>query len=231
MKQTIPFKKSINFNNKFETVTSLNLEHDYKVEEGLVKGFFNISGTTRSTEASLIDEEFKFEVPFEIALSNRIKHETVNISIEDFNYETSYNDTIILSINLNLECEEDEEIFSFINDLSSEIESDRGIDEDFIDMEEAINNFKDNEIDVSINVNNGDDKIIINNDETINYNNIYSFVSDKKDFVTYKIYFVKENENYESICNKFNITMEELLKYNEMKELQKGDKVIVPYVF
>ena len=227
MKQTIPFKKSITFNNKFETVTSLNLTHDYTVKDNMVNGTFLISGTTRSTEASLIDEEFSYNVPFEIALSNRIKEETVNLMIDDFNYETNYNDTIVLEINLNLECDEVDEIFEFIDNLSKDDEEDRSeiVDEDIIDNE--VNVMDNNKLE-EINI---EDNVIINNEPVINYNNIYSFISDKKDFVTYKIYFVKENEDYQSISNLFNVSIDELSKYNEIKELKKGDKVIIPYVF
>ena len=53
-------------------------------------------------------------------------------------------------------------------------------------------------------------------------------VSDDKDFVTYKIYIIKEGDGVESILKNYNIARELLEEYNDLSELKIGDKVIIP---
>lgn len=215
MKQLIPFKKNITLNQEFETITSLLLEHDYIIEDGLVKGNFKVNGSFRSTLASLVDEDFESVVPFEIALSDKIEESSVNVTIDDYKYSTNFNNTIILEVDLNLEYEE-KEIYSFIDELSNVEENIRT--DEFINMNDE---FITKEVE--------EEKEEIKGNNSIE--DVYSFVSEKKDFVTYKIYFVKEMDDFESISKKFNISIEELEKYNEIKELKVNDKVIIPYVF
>ena len=96
MRQTIPFKKNLVLNNKFDNITSLTLEHDYLVDEDAVKGEFIINGTYHATEASLIDEDFYQKLPFEIALSDRIIKDSINLTIDDFSYNKVSDDTVTL---------------------------------------------------------------------------------------------------------------------------------------
>ena len=50
-------------------------------------------------------------------------------------------------------------------------------------------------------------------------------------YTTYKVYIVLENDTIEGICNKYNITKEELEKYNDLSNIKPKDKVIIPYIF
>ena len=53
-------------------------------------------------------------------------------------------------------------------------------------------------------------------------------IIDDKDFVTYKIYIIKEGDGVESILKNYNIARELLEEYNDLSELKIGDKVIIP---
>lgn len=48
-------------------------------------------------------------------------------------------------------------------------------------------------------------------------------------YVTYKIYVFREGDTIEKIIDKYNISMDNLLKYNIINELNIGDKIIIPY--
>ena len=75
------------------------------------------------------------------------------------------------------------------------------------------NNIKDNNINIEDNISN-----ITNN-----------FVNENK-YYTYKVYIVRSGDTIENICNKYNTTLEELKLYNNIGELNVGDKIIIPQV-
>ena len=87
MKEIIPLKKDIIFKTKIGEITNISLEHDYKILDDLVEGEVNINGTYKMTEASVIDEEFEYKVPFGIAISKKVDKDTIKIDIDDFKYE------------------------------------------------------------------------------------------------------------------------------------------------
>jgi len=47
-------------------------------------------------------------------------------------------------------------------------------------------------------------------------------------FVTYRIYIMKDGDTIDAILNKYGITKEELESYNDLNELKLGDKIIIP---
>lgn len=57
---------------------------------------------------------------------------------------------------------------------------------------------------------------------------INSNVEEAKGFVTYKVYIVKEEDTIEKIYEKYKISRELLEKYNDLKEIKIGDKIIIP---
>ena len=77
MKEIIPLKKDIVFKTKIAEVTSINLEHDYKILDDMVEGTVYLSGSYKMTEASVIEEDFVYNIPFSIAISKRIDNSDV----------------------------------------------------------------------------------------------------------------------------------------------------------
>lgn len=49
-----------------------------------------------------------------------------------------------------------------------------------------------------------------------------------KDFVTYKIYIIKEGDGVENILKNYNVSRELLEEYNDLNDLKIGDKIIIP---
>lgn len=137
-------------------------------------------------------------------------------------------------------------------DKKSEEESDRQIEENIIENNDIENEdliaIQDNESDLKEEA--LDDKLDLIDDcnkieikeanidlndnineirEKINTEDILNKISEKTDgFITYKVYKLKENENLESIVIKYHTTIDELKEYNDLDNLNIGDKIIIP---
>lgn len=223
MREIIPLKKDIVFKSKIGELSNLNLDHDYKINDNVVNGTVALSGTYKMTEASVLEDDFYYTIPFSIAISDRLNKDTIKIEIDDFKYEIERD---ILKVNIDLEftCEEVEkmeekeemqeveEIHEDVNDDVNDFMDDYFKDEEKeIDNKTEINNVK-NDINVEENINN-----ITNN--IMNVDNKY---------YTYKVYIVRSGDTIESICTKYNISYEELKEYNDLSEINVGDKLIIP---
>lgn len=53
-------------------------------------------------------------------------------------------------------------------------------------------------------------------------------IIDDRDFVTYKIYIIKEGDGVENILKNYNVSRELLEEYNDLNDLKIGDKIIIP---
>ena len=211
MKEIIPLKKDIVFKSKIGELSNLDLDHDYKVNDNLVNGTVAISGTYKMTEASVLEEDFYYTIPFSIAISNRIKKDTIKIEIDDFKYQIEKD---ILKVNIDLEftCEE----------MEGEMEEPKELEE----IHEEENNDVDDYMDEYFK----EDKTEVNNinvEENIN-NITNNIMNTENKYYTYKVYIVRSGDTIESICNKYNITYEELKEYNDLSEINVGDKVLIP---
>ena len=232
MKEIIPLKKDIIFKTRIGEITSIDIEHTYNVEDDLVSGDVILSGTYKMTEASVLDEEFYYKIPFSIAITKRVNKDTINIEIEDFTYEIQ-KDVLKVDIKLELTCEEEE-------DIKEETIETLDFNNDKEDFEDNINN-EDNivdELNNNINVNENMTKmeVEVNENKTDvdlneNINNITNnIINNENKYYTYKIYIVRDGDTIESICNKYNVTLNDLKDYNNVNNVNVGDKIIIPQI-
>ena len=212
MIKNIPFKKEIDFNKSFTNITSINLEHDYKIYDDMISGSFKLFGTLRKSEASLVDEDFSYDIPFDIALSDDIDLDTVSLNITDFDYNIISNNKININIDLELNYEEKE------NDRNISLDS----------ILDSID-FEDEKEETNITIQDDDTNNTIVDESNINV--ISSFIKDKKDYVTYNIYIAKDFDNINTISNKFNVPINVLEEYNGNDDIKVGDKIIIPYIY
>ena len=70
----------------------------------------------------------------------------------------------------------------------------------------------------------GDDKDF----ETSYYNLCECLVGFEEKYVTYRVYKVLETDNIDTIITKYNITKELLADYNDIDNINPGDKLIIP---
>ena len=220
MKEIIPLKKDIIFKTKVAEVTSINLEHDYKILDDMVEGTVYLSGSYKMTEASVIEEDFVYNIPFSIAISKRIDKDTIKIDIDDFKYEV-IKDVMKVDISLELTCNElerkeeiKEEKELEIEDNITNIDFDNYIDDYFKDENKYIKIEEDTSTNIENNINNLTQNIINNENK----------------YYTYKVYIVREGDTIDTICNKYNVKIEDLIDYNDIDNISIGDKVIIPYI-
>lgn len=90
--------------------------------------------------------------------------------------------------------------------------------------EMLMNNDKENkEMSEDTNINNE------NNNENENENiNIFNDVNGEDSYVTYRVYRVDEGDTIDKIIEKYNTSKEELEKYNNIIDINIGDKLIIP---
>src|SRR5574344_2092752 len=160
MKEIIPLKKDIIFKSKVYEITSIDVEHNFNIKDSVVDGFILLSGSYKMTEASLIEEDFYYEIPFSIAISEDIIKESINIEISDFKYKIE-KDLMKVDALLEFSCEKEdikEDIMEYNNDLDDYFN-----DENEESFEETNNNIVKSEDTINNITNN-----IINNEEKYN---------------------------------------------------------------
>lgn len=136
MKKTISFEKKIEFPTMIGEISAISLEQDLKfIDESNVTGNLKISGRYKMTEASRIEEDFNYQLPVEIILTEKLDLDTSKVDIEDFYYEIENDDTMICYIDVKVEGIE------IIDDIEKE-------EQELIDLEEIkkVEDYNRNEI-------------------------------------------------------------------------------------
>ena len=218
MKEIIPLKKDIVFKSKIGELSNINLDHDYKINDDIVSGTVALSGTYKMTEASVLEDDFYYTIPFSIAISKRINKDTIKIEIDDFKYEID-KDKLKVNIDLEFTCEEVKE------EIEKEMKE-KTID----DVDDIMNSYLDNEkVELDNEKIETEVKTTVDNNVDENINNItQNIINNDNKYYTYKVYIVRTGDTIESICSKYNITYEELKEYNDLSEINVGDKIIIP---
>ena len=234
MKQTIEFKKTCIMKTYVEEVTDITVTHDYKVLEDTVEGYFDIVGRYKVTRSSVTDEDFMFTVPFTIAIGDNIDKDSINLSMNDFEYSVQKD---LLHLDMKLDFEYNEVAIKEEKELEPEETEDTL--EDTIDEELEKINVEEETMDEI----NPIEEIKMDNEEEINVtleeeqldtkkeiDNILDGFKDENSYYKYKIYIMKEEDTLESIAIKYDVTLDTLKEYNNLEEVKVGDKIIIPTV-
>ncbi len=208
MNQIIPIKKDILFKTKIGEITDISLDYDYKINNELIEGSLDINGTYKLTEASILQDEFYHTIPFSIAITKEVNKDTVKLEIDDFKYKY---DKDILSIDVSM----------LLNFEKTEVKEEVEIMDDF-KIEDFIPKIPE-EIEMENNIN---EEINITNINNIT-NNI---INDEKKYYKYKVYIVRTNDTIEGICNKYNVNINDIKEYNDITNINVGDKIIIPEI-
>ena len=236
MKQIIPFKKDLLFKTKVSEITSISLEHNYKINEDDIAGKFLITGDYKMTDGSIKREVFDFEIPFNITIDDSYKKDTVLVDIDNFYYKIVNNDTLEVNIDIYLdgekEIEKDIKFEDLVEEINKEEKERKNIEDKDIEFstperkEEIMDNkiLDSNELESVQNIN----QDININDNTQKEFNIFSNVDDSETYASYYIYIVKEEDTIDKILDSYKITKEELMPYNELENIKPGDKIIIP---
>lgn len=212
MKKKVTFEKSIEFSTMIGEITEISLDQELKfINESNIEGDLLLTGKYKMTEASRLEENFSYKIPCEIALTEELDLNTTNVEISDFYYEIENDNTLICHIELLIEGLE------ILKEESVVLE--RECDGDKVEVNE-----------VEIPKEEKKEEIVEEkNNEVIN--SLFSNLDDENDrYGTFVVYIVRQNETINSIIEKYNTTVEELEKYNDLKEINLGTKLIIPIV-
>ena len=211
----IPFTKDIDFEKKVSEITSISLEHETKVEEGVLKGNFIVSGDFKSHEVSINKEPFSYILPFEIDLAEDIDPDTIEFMIEDFTYEIV--DNSILRVNID---------FNVIASLKENVEVEEKEEPLFQDASAA---FLDEDLDQNNREEKEEAKEEVKQEERESEDTIIKNIkSDGNEYATYHIHMVSDGESVETICTMYNSNVNILQDYNDLSNITAGDKLIIP---
>ena len=226
MNSVVPFTKDILFKSKIAEITSISLEHELDVKEDSVTGNFIISGDYKSHEVSVNKEEFLYKLPFSVELTENIDLNTFNFEILDFYYDVIDNDTLRINIEFEVKAEKKEEKIEEREVKQEEIFTPVEEEIESIEVEIPVSNKIEEPVEIKEQVKKEkpEERVEKEEQETI-LNNIDV---EEDVFMTYNIHIVREMESFESISEKYNVSVDLLKEYNNLESINIGDKIIIP---
>ena len=235
MKKTIPFKKDIIFPSDIAEITSISLEHNIKpCEDNMFKGDFIVSGEYKVTETSSSVKDFEYKLPCVIDIDEIYDIKKGVLDIDDFYYEIL--NSKVLSVHIEVSVDKIEERLIEEVRTSNDILYDVSNDTAFKDVTaEQINVDKTSEIiedatKEAINqercIEEEEIEMVENKDNVINL--FDNFNDESEVYSTYRICIVRDGESIENIMDKYNVSRDDLILYNDISEIKIGDKLIIP---
>ena len=224
MNEKISFTKDIEFKTLLNEITSISLEHTLSENENnRIKGDLVVSGTYKQTEASQIENPFSYKLPVDIEIDTKYDLSNVEIEIDDFTYEVVKDNILKVNIeiilkNLIVKEEEKEELVK-VEDLFLDESEDKKLE-----VREEKDDDSNEEIDEIVN----EEKETINEEAKTQKSLFESIDTSVETYKTYSIYVLKENDNIEDIMNKYKVKRNDLEEYNDLNDLKKGTKLIIP---
>lgn len=224
MKKIIPFTNEIKFNTEIYEITSISLEHNLKLkDDNIIEGDFIVSGEYKITDSSINTEPFINTLPFEIELNNKYNTDKLTIDIDDFSYEVVNDEKLKVDISVKIEGIE-------VLDLDKEIKPDVNIGKE----EKLFETRNEKKEIIEVKDKEKEENLFKEKEEVIpvsNATSIFDKMEEIEDeFVTYYVHIVRENDNIDEICNKYKVTKDDIKQYNDLIEITKGNKIIIPYI-
>ena len=223
MKKNIEIKKRIEFSSMIGEICAISLENHLKfVDNENVSGTLELLGSYKTTVASQIEEKFHYDIPVDIALTNEVDASTGKIDITDFYYDITDGNCVLCHIEITIDALEIlKEERECDGDSSEQKEMEIPHIEDFVSplkMEEKIDFNREEE--------NSIEETVYEKDE--DSHGIFNLSLEEETYGTFIVYMVRQNETINSIIEKYNTSLEEIEKYNDIKDLTIGSKVIIP---
>ncbi len=254
MKKIVPFTKTIHFKTMIAEVTNIEVKHDLEVKENnTIEGDILVDGSYKMHEASQIEEEFHYNLPFTIEVDSKYDIETCNISINDFYFEIINEEDLKVNVELEIEnvtekpeevpVEEEASVRDFAQSVPVEIDEkkekleidnttnvDTDLDADFppkIDkeVEDYMNSLEEDIMPDTKQVETPDEEEV---PVVPNMKSIFDTISGDETFVTYYVYIVREADTVDSIIEKYQTTRESIASYNDLENIKVGSKIIIP---
>lgn len=198
MKKIIPFSKDIEFDTNVAEINSISLEHTLKLKEENLVSGEFIVSGTYKMTDTSLNTD-NFEYKIPFDISIDKKYDTKDIDIDINDFYYEVINNKILSINIEISI-----------DGLKEKEEKEVVEEPEV-LEETLEN--DN---------------LERKESEESAKSIFEDLDENERYSVYKVHVVTENDTIENILQKYEITKEELEAYNDLKDMQIGDKLIIP---
>ena len=252
MKKTISFEKKIEFPTMIGEVSAISLDQDLKfIDESNITGNLIVSGRYKMTEASRLEEDFNYELPVEIILTEKLDLTTTKVDVDDFYYEIENDDTMICYIDIKVEGveiidtkekEEPKEDVPILTEISKVEEKNTAPENDRfkeVDIESSNTKEEVRECDGEYNLEMENEEMSKEAQETSQVEKdattseevgslFSSFKDSDETFATYSVYILRQEETIQTVIDKYHTSKEELEKYNDLNNLTIGAKIIIP---
>lgn len=104
MKRTIPFTKTITFRTMIAEITNIEVSHTLELKEDYeIEGDILVDGTYKMTDASQIEEEFHYKLPFAIELDPKYDTKNMEIVIGDFYFEIINEEDLKINVEIDID--------------------------------------------------------------------------------------------------------------------------------
>lgn len=103
MKKTVPFTKQIHFKTMIAEITNIEVTHNLEVKENnTIEGDILVDGSYKMHEASQIEEEFHYQLPFTIEVDDKYDIENAEIGVSDFYFEIINEEDLKVNVDLEI---------------------------------------------------------------------------------------------------------------------------------
>ncbi|MBQ1812958.1 MAG: LysM peptidoglycan-binding domain-containing protein [Bacilli bacterium] len=203
MKQIVPFTKNIDFDTNVDEIISISLDKKVsEIKDGHIVGTLDLYLEYKENDISVNVQKYNESIPFDIVIDDRYSLNDITVDIDDFYYEINDREVILhIDILVDNLTYDDKEIENIIERHSKKV----------IDSE--------------------DTDLFLEKDEEIKSVEVpiyKTFDSNNETYVTYNVHIVRDDDNIDSICQKYGVDKEELSYYNDISSIKLGDKLIVP---
>lgn len=104
MKRRVPFTKTITFRTMIAEITDIEVKHNLELGENHeIEGDILVDGTYKMTDASQIEEEFHYKLPFTIDVDSKYDLENLEITIGDFYFEIINEEDLKINIEIEID--------------------------------------------------------------------------------------------------------------------------------
>lgn len=135
MKKVVPFTKTISFRTMIAEITDIEVNHTLALNENHeVVGDILVDGKYKMTDASQIEEEFHYKLPFTIDIDERYNLDNLEIIISDFYFEIINEEDLKINVEIEMDGIEEnklpklEEKRNFLEEVSEVLDT----EEDFV---------------------------------------------------------------------------------------------------
>lgn len=188
-------------------------------------------------------DDFKFEIVNEEILRVNIDVLIEGIELVEIKEEKEISEEIKPDLVIDSRSNSEEEVIAEEKEeTKEEIKQEEKIDNDEEEID-RFNIFENMLKKEDTTMNNDSSDLFLQKDENIvkvnksedfidnEMNSIFNNFSEKDEkFVSYYVHIVRENDNIDTICLKYGVSVEKIKEYNNIDQIALGSKIIIPYI-